>query len=453
MDPMTAANPVPMPGRPARQEDLAAVKRLVRAEGLTLDGLEDAFPGGFEVVEDAAGLAGVAGLEGRGRHGLLRSVVVRPDRRGCGLGRALVERRVREAERRGLEAVYLLTLSAETWFESLGFRRVLRDAVPAEVRASAEFGTSGCSGAAVMERTLGPSSASDAMLRDAVRAHYGAIARGADGARGDEDRNPVTADLYSPSELGGIPLGAAAASLGCGNPIALAELRSGDVALDLGSGGGLDVLLSARRVGPAGRAIGLDTTPEMLALARDHAREAGASNVDFLEGEMEAIPLPEGSVDVVVSNCVLNLSPDKRRAFGEAFRVLKPGGRLAISDVVLRRPLPVAVRERVEAWIGCVAGALTIERYDALLREVGFEAVEIVATRTFGREDLRTVATAAGCACGESAAESEGGDRRATDGCGAPAESPRAPDPAESEAAGAVSSAFVRARKPVAPPR
>jgi N-acetylglutamate synthase-like GNAT family acetyltransferase/2-polyprenyl-3-methyl-5-hydroxy-6-metoxy-1,4-benzoquinol methylase len=201
--------------------------------------------------------------------------------------------------------------------------------------------------------------------------------------------NPVTSNLYTAAETAALPAEAVQASLGCGNPVALAQLTPGDVVLDLGSGGGIDVLLSARRVGPTGKAYGLDMTDEMLALARENQAKAGVENVDFLRGEIEAIPLPEASVDVIISNCVINLSADKPRVFAEAYRVLKPGGRLAVSDIVVRGPVPEPIRKSVEAWTGCIAGTLEEDEYAALLAAAGFEAVTIEPTRIYRAEDAR----------------------------------------------------------------
>src|SRR4029077_13843622 len=182
---------------------------------------------------------------------------------------------------------------------------------------------------------------------------------------------------------------AVAASLGCGNPTALAELKAGETVLDLGSGGGIDVLLSGRRVGPSGKAYGLDMTDEMLALARENQRKAGAQNVEFLKGEIENIPLPDNSVDVVISNCVINLSGDKDRVLREAFRVLRPGGRFAVSDVVVRGPVPADIRRNVELWVGCVAGAMDESDYRAKLFRAGFESVDIEPTRVYNVDDAR----------------------------------------------------------------
>jgi len=228
------------------------------------------------------------------------------------------------------------------------------------------------------------------------------------------------ADLYDEAQTSGLPAEAVLASLGCGNPTMLAELKPGEVVLDLGSGGGIDVLLSAHRVGATGKAYGLDMTDDMLALARENQRRAGVENVEFLKGEIEAIPLPEGAVDVVISNCVINLSADKRQALAEAFRVLRPGGRFAVSDVVVRGAMPEALRRDVELWIGCVAGALEEGEYRRLLAEVGFEEIEVEPTRIYGTEDARDFLAGTG------------------------ADSPLA----AAEVDGKVMSAFVRARKP-----
>jgi arsenite methyltransferase len=213
---------------------------------------------------------------------------------------------------------------------------------------------------------------------------------------GDAAADPITSNLYSEAETGALPSQAVAASLGCGNPTALAELAPGETVLDLGSGGGIDVLLSARRVGPAGKAYGLDMTDEMLALARENQRKAGVDNVEFLKGEIEAIPLPDDSVDVIISNCVINLSADKDRVLAEAFRVLRPGGRFAVSDVVVRGEVPAAIRRNVELWIGCVAGALEEGEYRAKLAKAGFEAVDVEPTRIYRAEDARDFLAHAG---------------------------------------------------------
>jgi arsenite methyltransferase len=201
--------------------------------------------------------------------------------------------------------------------------------------------------------------------------------------------DPITSNLYDSSQTSQIPREAVLASLGCGNPTALAKLNPGEAVLDLGSGGGIDVLLSAQRVGPKGKAYGLDMTDEMLALARENQRKAAVTNVEFLKGEIEKIPLPDNSVDVIISNCVINLSADKDRVLREAFRVLKPGGRFAVSDVVVRGEVPAEVRRNVELWIGCVAGALEESEYRLKLALAGFEAIDIEPTRVYKAEDAR----------------------------------------------------------------
>lgn len=234
-------------------------------------------------------------------------------------------------------------------------------------------------------------------IKDIVRQKYGQAAlrvtSGGTSCCGDVSSrgacDPVTTNLYQTGDTAGLPQEAVLASLGCGNPTALAQLAPGETVLDLGSGGGIDVLLSARRVGPTGKAYGLDMTDEMLALARENQRKAGVANAEFLKGEIEHIPLPDRSVDVIISNCVINLSADKDRVFAEAFRVLRPGGRFAVSDVVVRGEVPAAIRRSVELWIGCVAGALEEGEYRDKLAKAGFEAVELEPTRIYRTEDAR----------------------------------------------------------------
>src|SRR5215472_5712609 len=228
-------------------------------------------------------------------------------------------------------------------------------------------------------------------IRDRVKEKYGSAARAVaeSGSRqgccdpGLRCCDPITANLYSADEKGIVPEKAVRASLGCGNPTALIDLRPGEIVLDLGSGGGIDVLLSAKRVGPTGKAYGLDMTDEMLALARENQRQAGVSNVEFLKGEIENIPLPDDSVDVIISNCVINLSADKDRVLHEAFRVLKPGGRFAVSDVVTKGEMLPEIRRSVLAWVGCMAGALEEDEYRAKLEAAGFEEITIEPTRIY----------------------------------------------------------------------
>jgi len=240
-------------------------------------------------------------------------------------------------------------------------------------------------------------------IREVVKEKYGQAAlrvksggSSCCGATAGNGCDPITANLYDAAQAGQIPEEALLASLGCGNPTALAKLNPGETVLDLGSGGGIDVLLSAKRVGPAGKAYGLDMTDEMLALANENKSRAGIANVEFLKGEIENIPLPDNSVDVIISNCVINLSADKNRVLREAFRVLKPGGRFAVSDVVTRGEMPPEIRQSVLAWVGCIAGALEENDYRSKLAAAGFEKIEIEPTRVYRAEDAREFLTGQG---------------------------------------------------------
>ena len=245
---------------------------------------------------------------------------------------------------------------------------------------------------------------SEANIQEVVKQKYGEVAKQVTaggtaccGGGGELSAcDPITKNLYDEAQKAGLPAGAVAASLGCGNPTALAKLQAGEVVLDLGSGGGIDVLLSAKRVGPTGKAYGLDMTDEMLALARENQKRAGVENVEFLKGAIENIPLPESTVDVIISNCVINLSGDKDRVLAEAFRVLKPGGRLAVSDVVVRGSVPTEIRRSMELWVGCVAGALEEREYQEKLVRAGFEAVDVEPTRVYKAQEAREFLTSTG---------------------------------------------------------
>jgi arsenite methyltransferase len=241
----------------------------------------------------------------------------------------------------------------------------------------------------------------------ALRAHAGATSC-CGPSTGCCGPDPITTNLYERDELASIPEKAANASLGCGNPTALAELRAGEVVLDLGSGGGIDVLLSAKRVGPTGKAYGLDMTDEMLALARENQAKSGLTNVEFLKGEIEQIPLPDNSVDIVISNCVINLSSDKQQVLREAFRVLKPGGRFAVSDVVVRGEVPAAIRKSIELWVGCVAGAMEEQEYIGKLATAGFTEIGVEPWRVYKTEEARSFIEEAGLDYASVAAEAEG---------------------------------------------
>jgi arsenite methyltransferase len=251
-------------------------------------------------------------------------------------------------------------------------------------------------------------------MKENIRNKYGSIARSVtetdavaccDPAMRCCD--PITKNLYGASETGELPEKAVLASLGCGNPTALIDLKPGETVLDLGSGGGIDVLISAKRVGPTGKAYGLDMTDDMLALARENQRKAGATNVEFLKGEIENIPLPDNSVDVVISNCVINLSADKSKVLREAFRVLRPGGRFAVSDVVVRGHVPDSVQQSMLLWVGCIAGALEESDYRAKLADAGFADIDLEPTRTYDIEDARTFLTEAGVSVDEMAPQVE----------------------------------------------
>jgi arsenite methyltransferase len=258
----------------------------------------------------------------------------------------------------------------------------------------------------------------DSEIKDHVRAEYGQAARQAKSGKpsccgtgslleGDA-LDPITGNLYGADETHGLPAEAIRASFGCGNPTALATIQPGETVLDLGSGGGIDVFLSARRVGSTGKVYGLDMTDEMLALARENQQKAGVTNVEFLKGDIEQIPLPDNSVDLIISNCVINLSPDKDRVLNEAFRVLKPGGRLAVSDIVIRGAMPEEIRHSVELWAGCVAGALEESVYLMKLQQAGFEQISIEPTRIYTAEDAKEFLMGAGLNVETVANESDG---------------------------------------------
>lgn len=384
--------------RSARSGDLEAVRGLLRAVALPVEGVAEGFAEGYAVAEQDGRITASAGIEVHGHAGLLRSVAVDPTLRSVGLGKRLVRDRLAWAESRGLDGIYLLTTTACDYFRRFGFQAIDRGLVPNEIRESIEFRLACPRSAVVMHLSL---DGDGRWTREAVREKYAAAALGAQHGReaccgaasqpgsGGKCGNPITANLYEAAQTDTIPRAAKLASLGCGNPTVLAELRSGEIVLDLGSGGGIDVLLSAKRVGPKGKAYGLDMTDEMLELARENQREAGVENIEFLKGEIEHIPLPDDSVDVIISNCVINLSADKDRVLREAFRVLKPGGRFAVSDVVTRGAIPAEIRQSILLWVGCVAGALEESEYREKLGAAGFEQIEVEPTRVYRAEDAR----------------------------------------------------------------
>lgn len=281
--------------------------------------------------------------------------------------------------------------------------------------------------------------------RDAVRDRYATAARtvlesescgcGSSCCSSTSNSDPITGNLYSDQEVGFVPLDALSASLGCGNPTALAELHEGETVLDLGSGGGIDVLLSARRVGPTGHAYGVDMTDEMLALAEKNKAKAGAENVTFLKGQIESVPLPDNTVDVIISNCVINLAVDKAPVLKESFRLLKPGGRFAVSDVVSRGTLPDDLKSDMEAWVGCIAGALEENTFKAMLAEVGFVDIEIQETRVYDPRELADTARSGQSCCSGSTAD-------------VPVEWDGSAWERFEKSGGQMISAFIRARKP-----
>lgn len=273
---------------------------------------------------------------------------------------------------------------------------IVREKYGEAARAVASGGTGSCCGTASAGSESLPGTASSGLA-----SCCGAASNG-------DTRDPISRDLYESGETEGVPEAAVRASLGCGNPTALAELHEGEIVLDLGSGGGIDVLLSARRVGSEGKAYGLDMTDDMLDLARKNQREAGVENAEFLKGDIEAIPLPDESVDVIISNCVINLSADKPRVLREAYRVLRPGGRFGVSDVVVRGEVPAEVRRSLELWVGCVAGALEEREFERMLRDVGFENAEIEPTRIYEVEEAHAFLAAAGLDADRIAAEVDG---------------------------------------------
>jgi arsenite methyltransferase len=411
--------------RAAVARDRLAVEALVRAADLPAGVTGVLETGGLLVAESAEGIVGTAGLEVHGGDGLIRSVAVAPDWRNRGVGERLVRAVTDRARGLGLRRLYLLTTTASSWFARLGFAPVDRAHVPEEVQRSTEFSELCPASAAVMMRELraprvsccggstptlvgigvdaGVDISDPAALKAEVRQRYGDAALSARSGgvasccgSGSATRDPITSDLYEAAETSGLPAEAMLASLGCGNPTALAQLEPGQTVLDLGSGGGIDVLLSARRVGPAGKVYGLDMTDEMLELARANQARAGVTNVEFLKGDIEAIPLPDDSVDVIISNCVINLAADKSQVLREAFRVLRPGGRFAVSDIVTRGDVPETIRRSMSLWVGCIAGALREDEYLEQLDAAGFSDISLEPTRVYGSADARQMLSDAG---------------------------------------------------------
>ena len=373
---------------PAAAEHLPAVLALLHECNLPPDGLAGHIASTLIATQDQAVL-GSAGLELYGDAALLRSVAVASTHRGTGLGRRLVDAALQLARARGVRRVYLLTQTAEAFFARFfAFRPTTRHAVDADVRQSLEFqGACPCS-ARVMVLEL--SSAQDISHKgvspmpdpfvDAVRSRYAAVAESTLSSAHAGVRAVAEAFGYTPEELAAIPKDANM-GLSCGNPTAMASLKPGETVVDLGCGGGLDVFLASQKVGPTGKAIGIDMTPSMIARAQKNAQEgggAGFTNVEFHLATIDHLPLPDASVDVVISNCVINLAPDKPAVFREIARILKPGGRLAVSDIALKQPLPRELANDIMAYVGCIAGALLIPDYQRQLLAAGFAHVQVI---------------------------------------------------------------------------
>jgi SAM-dependent methyltransferase/N-acetylglutamate synthase-like GNAT family acetyltransferase len=399
------------------------VVELLRACSLPVEDLS-ADLSGFLVARRGQQLIGTIGLQPCGDAGLLRSLAVAPPWRGRGLAHQLWQCARRLAQQLGVRQLFLLTTTAEPLFARWGFRRVSRGDAPEAVRATAEYQALCPESATLMSFALPEASAavqqaifcvfpadtpssqvevttmtpqSNDEIRNEVRTHYGQVARTGGSccapgccSPGAATTSTTTADGateaamrigYSPEELARAPEGANL-GLGCGNPQAIAALRPGETVLDLGSGGGFDCFLAARQVGPEGRVVGVDMTADMIGRARTNAAKAGLTNVEFRLGEIEHLPVADQSVDVILSNCVINLSPDKAAVFREAFRVLRPGGRLAISDIVALGPLPEEIRRDLSLYTGCVAGAATVPEVEGQLREAGFVDVRVTVNQS-----------------------------------------------------------------------
>lgn len=375
-----------------RAADLDEVAELLASAGL----LGERAPGcldGFLIVREGGRLVATAGLEDHEAFGILRSVASAPDCRGRGIAAALVRTIIDRSSAKGHQNLYLLTKTAESYFERFGFRRIERAEIGATVLAAGQFAEKACEKATAMvlvHTRSGRVAMNEHAIREAVRERYARAARAGQGGaaaaccEGGEQR-VTPASCCAPASITfadgrTVPEEIAGTSLGCGAPIEAAALRPGETVVDLGSGTGLDAFLAADRVGPVGRAIGVDMTPEMIAQARANAVRLGVANVEFRLGEIEHLPLPDGCADVLISNCVINLLPDKRPAFSEAFRVLRPGGRLVVSDIVSAAPVPDELKTP-ELWSACLAGALPEADYLEHVAGAGFASVEVLSKR------------------------------------------------------------------------
>jgi len=393
-----------------RAADLDEVLALLASAGLHGGGMPEHLDG-FLVAREDGRLVATVGLENHGTVGILRSVAVVPGCRGRGIAAALVRAAISRSLARGHQALYLLTNTAESYFERFGFQRIERAQVHPAALVSKQFVKKACEQSTVMmleHKRSGRAEMNEHAIRNAVRERYaraatagatccdgsgqsGAAASCCDGAgqrTGSASCCAPPAIIFADGRA--VPEEIAGTSLGCGAPIEAAAPQPGETVVDLGSGAGLDAFLAADRVGPSGRAIGVDMTPEMIAKARANADRLGAANVEFRLGEIEHLPLPDACADVLVSNCVINLLPDKRPAFSEAFRVLRPGGRLVVSDIVSAAPLPDALKTP-ELWSACLAGALPEADYLGLVARAGFTSIEVLSKRGWDAAGLFSV--------------------------------------------------------------
>jgi arsenite methyltransferase len=377
----------------AAHEDMGDILRLLEGASLPLEGVS-AQSSNFLVARHGGRVLGGVAMETYGSDVLLRSLVVAPDGQRRGVGKQLVSAFLDRARSQATTRVYLMTTTAESFFQKLGFQQIPTESVPAGVRTSEEFGGCSAAGATTMALSLGGAE-DERALKEEIRRKYSNVATNVIAPTKSccaprAAKTQVTRDLYSTEQATCLPSATQAASRGCGSPTDALGLAPGETVLDLGSGAGADVFLAAQQVGPSGKVYGLDMTPEMLDLARKGQAELGLQNVEFMQGEMENIPLPERSVDAVVSNCVISLVTDKDRVFREIFRVMRPGGRMSISDIVSTDVLPPAIRDDLNLWLGCLGGALLIDEYRAKLEKAGFTNIAIDVKRVYNLEELLT---------------------------------------------------------------
>lgn len=391
--PLQSQSDVMTPISDAQTTDLEQIESLLQSASLPLDGVADHMED-FMVIRDGKKIIGAICMEDYNSDVLLRSVVVAETFRSKGVGSTMVNALLERARNRKKEHIYLLTDTAPVFFERFGFRYIEIDELPDLVRTSKEFSVCSARRASAMMLDLNKGIMDGEQLKSEVKRKYSKVARVVDNdSSGDScnamsHKTQVTRDLYSSEKSTCIPGSALQASRGCGDPTSGAGLKQGEVVLDLGCGAGADVFLSAREVGIEGKIYGLDMTDEMLDLARKQAVEYGFENVEFIKGEIEDIPLPDQSVDVVISNCVISLVPDKEKAFKEISRVLKPGGRISISDIVSTEPMSPALKKNLDVWLGCLGGALLLDDYNSMLGRTGFDSVNIEKTRVY---DLRNM--------------------------------------------------------------